>query len=235
MYQNCYINVIIAHSDCFALLGAQAILQEHHDISVSACAADFADLSTSAITLHPHVIILDSDLPGLTSPECLEALMQQTHALAVLNEHHLHGGHYYYYFNRTVQGIVCRQQPGHVLIEAIRTVYAGNYYYGPLAKKFFAAYPVAGKAGSPLLKPKEMQVLEHLAHGKTTDEIAALLFSSPDTIKSIRTNLLAKTGTCSATQLVYFAVKNHLIPCIGLMLPWLAATVCDIIDLAFAA
>ena len=74
MAQNCYINIIIAHSDCFALRGVQAILQEHPGITVSACAADFTDLSTSAITLHPHIIILDSGLPGLTSPTASKPL-----------------------------------------------------------------------------------------------------------------------------------------------------------------
>ncbi len=62
-----------------------------------------------------------------------------------------------------------------------------------------------------LLSKRELEVLDQICMGLTTDEIAEKLFLSPKTVKGYRTNILTKTGCNNTASLVMYSIKNKLV------------------------
>src|SRR5437588_474349 len=71
--------------------------------------------------------------------------------------------------------------------------------------------PLATRPLHDRLTPRERQVLELLAEGKATKEVAALLTMSVKTAETHRSNILHKLGLHSVTQLVLYAVRNNIV------------------------
>jgi DNA-binding CsgD family transcriptional regulator len=69
-----------------------------------------------------------------------------------------------------------------------------------------ASVPVAG------LSARELQVLQLVAAGRTNQEIATVLFRSPNTVANHVRNILGKTQTSNRTQASAFAVLHNLLP-----------------------
>jgi DNA-binding CsgD family transcriptional regulator len=61
------------------------------------------------------------------------------------------------------------------------------------------------------LTPRELEIVQHLAGGKTSKEVSALLGISVKTIETHRTNIMRKLNFHSVSQLVMYAVRNNLL------------------------
>ena len=102
------------------------------------------------------------------------------------------------------------------LLTAIRQVATGRSYVPPsLAATLVTAFRDTGRptAPSPLiaLTPRERQVLDLVASGRTTEQIGALLGISPHTVHRHRSAVMRKLGFHDRVELVRFAVANDLV------------------------
>ena len=70
---------------------------------------------------------------------------------------------------------------------------------------------VLAKVGRNRLTPREQEIVQYLAEGKTSKEVSALLGISVKTTETHRSNIMRKLNFHSVSQLVMYAVRNNLL------------------------
>jgi two-component system, NarL family, response regulator NreC len=111
-----------------------------------------------------------------------------------------------------VKGYVLKSQVANDLVLAIRQVLRGDVYLSPgIASAVMAAYRTRSDRPANPLTSRERQVLQLIAEGKSTKEIASLLGVSVKTAESHRSRLMQKLDIHETASLVRYAVKRGLV------------------------
>jgi DNA-binding NarL/FixJ family response regulator len=115
-------------------------------------------------------------------------------------------------------GFLLKQSSSHALSEAIREVEKGNTFFGPsISKRLQDPHrklpdrTARLKKGSPLLSPREMEVLQLVAEGKANKEAAAELGISIKTVEKHRQHLMAKLNIHDTAGLTRYAISAGII------------------------
>jgi DNA-binding NarL/FixJ family response regulator len=182
---------------------------------VVAEAADGEAALASLQELRPPIAILDLDMPkrsGLEVARSVRELDLPTNIIILT----LHKDEFF--FNEAmdagVLGYVLKDSAINDILESIQAVAAGKYYISPLISGFLvtrASRQAELRATTPSLErltPAERNILRLIALGKTTTEIAALLFISAKTVENHRTNISQKLGLHGTHSLVKFALAS---------------------------
>lgn len=105
---------------------------------------------------------------------------------------------------REVNGIIYKSGDGGEIIAAIKEILKGNTYYCEPVKK------VLKQATDSTIHPsaRELEVLHHIAQGKTSREIAAAMFVTDNTIEAHRKSLFAKIGAVNVADLIVKAIDK---------------------------
>lgn len=105
---------------------------------------------------------------------------------------------------REVNGIIYKSGDGGEIIAAIKEILKGNTYYCESVKK------ILKQATDSSIHPtaRELEVLHHIAQGKTSREIAAAMFVSDNTIEAHRKSLFAKIGAVNVADLIVKAIEK---------------------------
>jgi DNA-binding NarL/FixJ family response regulator len=111
-----------------------------------------------------------------------------------------------------VKGYVLKTQAAADLVQAIRDVSQGRLYLSPQVSGALAA-ALVNKSDSQEdpLSPRERQVLQLIAEGQTTKEIASLLGISVKTAESHRSRIMDKLGIHEIAGLVRYAIRRGLV------------------------
>jgi len=192
-----------------ALLGAQA------DIEVVGDAANGREALSLARRVHPDVVIMDIAMPELNGIETT-LLMHETcpEAKVLILSMHSTTEHIFRALQSGVRGYLLKDSAGAEVVSAIRAVHSGGRY---LSQKITASvvddYIAERHRVSPLetLNVRERQILQLVAEGKSSAEVAAMLFLSPKTVDTYRSRVMHKLGISDLPSLVKFAIQNGLI------------------------
>ncbi len=204
------IRIILADDQAMVRQGIKLLLERKaEDIHVLAEAADGREAVRLARKLQPDIAVLDLAMPLLNGLDAAREIrhnvpLTKTILLTVHAEDRrvleaLRGG---------VSGYVLKTQPPEELAHAIREVARGGIYLSPAVSQtvvdaFLAAeQSPAGRLPSERLTPRERQVLQLVAEGKTTKEIATILGVSIKTSETHRTRVMNKLGIHTAAGLV---------------------------------
>jgi DNA-binding NarL/FixJ family response regulator len=159
---------------------------------------------------HPDIVLVDLSLKTVSGLELIKSMHMLIPALPVLvvsmhdetvyAERALRSG---------ARGYVMKQEPGDVLVVAIREVLKGNYYLSePMHTQLMDRF-VTGNPGSvPLinsLTPSEFEVLHLIGAGHSSREIAKLLSRSIKTIEVHRANIRGKLQLRDGADLIRYA------------------------------
>lgn len=160
----------------------------------------------------PDIVLIDLSLKGLSGFELLKKLNARFPALRMLvvsmYDETL-------YAERTLRagarGYVMKQEPGDVLLAAIRTILAGNIHLSESMRAGLLDRIVSGNTESELplnrLTPSEFEVLHLIGIGRGSKEIAALLNRSIKTVETHRANIRNKLGLKDGAELIRFATQ----------------------------
>lgn len=108
-------------------------------------------------------------------------------------------------------GFVAKDARLETLVQAIRSVAAGNLYLAADLARVLAAGEEAGRLPHELLSPREAEVFMLIAHGRTTTEIAAAMYLDQRTVSTYRRRILDKMGLERNSDVVAYAMKHGLL------------------------
>jgi DNA-binding NarL/FixJ family response regulator len=162
----------------------------------------------------PDVAVLDIAMPGLNGIEAAAVLKQRCPATrVVILSMHADSEHVHRALAAGATGYVLKGGATGEIVTAVRAVHGGRQYLSPALA---AAAAPAGAAGarSPLdsLSARERQVLQLVAEGHSSAEIARIVHLSPKSIDTYRSRLMRKLAVADLPALVKFAVQHGLTP-----------------------
>jgi DNA-binding NarL/FixJ family response regulator len=189
------------------------LLLEREGFEVVGEAADGLDAIELAKRLHPDVIVLDIVMPNLNGVACIGEIRKiSPHTKIVLLTMHAEEHQVLEALRAGAKGCVLKSQASEHLLHALREVLNGGVYLSPsVSGAMVHAY--VEKNGFPYdpLSNRERQVLQLVAEGKTTKEVAVILGVAVKTAESHRTRLMEKLDIHSVAGLVRYAVRHGVI------------------------
>jgi DNA-binding NarL/FixJ family response regulator len=198
--------------------GLRKILEERRDWHVVAEAGNGRDAVREATTLNPDLAILDIGMPLLNGIEATRQIVRRAPGVRVLILS-MHSDQAY--VTQAVQagarGYLLKESAGAELLEAIAAVAAGKSYFSPaVAQVVFDDYvKTLSEKGitDPYdsLSEREREVLQLVAEGRSSKEIAELLSISPATVETHRAHLLQKLRLHNTVEVVRYATRRGIV------------------------
>lgn len=168
--------------------------------------------------LNPDVIVLDVSMPelnGIETARRLSTILPSAKIVFVTQQ--LDPAYVHAAFAAGAMGYVAKQSAAKDLVEAIRLALSDRYYVTPLVNQdgVAGAGPHAKKNPAEMfgaeLTPRQREVLQLVAEGKSTKEISADLNISVKTVEFHRNNLMDELGVRSIAELTRYAVSRGII------------------------
>ena len=177
---------------------------------------DSNGLLAAAEKLSPDVIVADISMPLLNGIEAAKQIKKaQPDIKIVFLTMHPDVTYAASAFEAGASGYVLKHSAPSELITAINSVLAGQQYVTPLIAKELMEFNRDGshdrKEGLSRLTPRQREVLQLLAEGRSAKEIAAILNISSRTVEFHKYKMMEELGAKTATELVRFAVKHGVI------------------------
>jgi len=183
------------------------------EFQVVAEAADGQEAIQLVRRHEPDVAVLDVSMPGLNGVDgTREVLRTSPRTRVVVLTMHRETPYVVGALAAGARGYVLKSQPVSDVVQALREVGSGGVYVPPEYVKVLVDMHHDGvdRVVQPL-SARERQVLQLVAEGKTTKEIAYTLGISFKTAESHRTRIMAKLGIHETAGLVRYAIRNRLI------------------------
>lgn len=206
------LRILIADDHAVVRQGLRALL-ERLGFDVVAEAADGREAIRRAQALQPDVAILDLAMPLLNGLGAAREIARIAPRMkTILLTVHTEDQYVLEALQAGVRGYVLKSQATQDLVQAIQEVMRGAIYLSPgISEAVVQAYLTKTDVPGDPLSPREREVLQLIAEGKTTKEIAATLGVSVKTIESHRARLMEKLHIRHTAGLVRYAIRRGLI------------------------
>ncbi len=211
------ITLILADDHDVVRLGLRRLLEAETDLNVIGEASDGLQVLPMVERLRPDILVLDLVMPGLNGLEVVRQVKKRvpkTHVIVL--SMHANEAYVFEALRNGAVAYVLKGSNGSELVQAIRSVLAGQRYLSPpLSERAIQTY-IEKAEGVALdtydrLTSREREVLQLAAEGHANAEIAERLFISRRTVETHRANLFQKLGLRSQTDLVRFALRRGII------------------------
>ena len=208
--------VLLADDHNIVRSGLRRLLDAEPDIEVVAEASDGREAVELAAQQSVDVVVMDLAMPNLNGVEATRQILAQSLArkIIVLSMHSDRR-----FVARALQagasGYLLKDCAAEELVSAIRSVVAGCTYLSPPIRDMVVEDYVSGLAEDDssalaVLTPRQREVLQLLAEGKSTKEIASELYVSPKTVETHRHHIMRSLGVDSLAELVKYAIHEGL-------------------------
>jgi DNA-binding NarL/FixJ family response regulator len=216
------IRILLADASRLTTLGITQVLEKEADMEIVAVAIDGEDAVAKASELEPDILIIEAELPRLSGIQAAQRVRREQPHIGVLiltgddQEQTL--------FDAIRAGAAAYLhkdcEPGE-LTDSIRRVRAGQFIINEkifsrpaVASRVLAEFrelSVYGPGSSHVfapLSPREVQILDNIAQGKTNKEVAYALAISEQTVKNHMSSILRKLSVNDRTQAVVYAIRQ---------------------------
>lgn len=213
------INVFLADDHAVVRDGLRALLEGEHDIRVVGGATNGRETVRQVKKLSPDVVVMDIAMPEMNGIEATARICDAHPSIRVIIlSMHDSTEHIFQALKAGAKGYLLKESAGSEVITAVRTVYSDRRYLSQrIEEKLvedYVQYREESPTKSPLekLSPREREILQLVVEGKSSSEIAAVLFLSPKTVETYRSRLMQKLSVKDLPALVKFAIQHGLTP-----------------------
>lgn len=208
--------IFLADDHALMLEGLTRLLAK--DFEVVGTATTGRQLLEEIERAHPDVVLLDVGMPEMNGIEAARRLSKSHPEIKIvfvsqrLDPAYLHAA-----FNAGAKGYVAKQSAAEELVRAIRMALRDRYYVTPLATHDRFQRPLGGPSSNPAsmfaveLTPRQREVLQLVAEGKSTKEISAALKISIKTVEFHRNSLMDELGMRTTAELTRYALSRGIV------------------------
>jgi len=188
------------------------VLLEQAGMVVIGEASDGPEALRLAHTHRPEVAILDIAMPHLNGLETARRLREAVpHTKIILLTMHTEAPYVLEALQAGTVGYVLKTQAAVDIVQAIHEAMQGALYLSPrVANAVVQAYLTGSSLPPDPLTSREREILQRIAEGQTTKEIAAHLSLSVKTVESHRINFMRKLDIHETATLVRYAIRRGL-------------------------
>jgi DNA-binding NarL/FixJ family response regulator len=163
--------------------------------------------------LKPHVVLMEISLPVMDGLDATRMILGRFPEVKVIILSMLEREEFIsQMLEAGVSGYLSKDINSEDLFSALKSVYKGDTYLSPsVSRKVIDGYLKAERKGAKDLSKREKEIVKLLAQGKSKREIGDLLYISPRTVDTHRTNILKKLNLKNTPDLVRYAIQRGLV------------------------
>jgi len=210
------VRILLADDHQMVREGVRALIEALDGYEVVGEAGNGRTAVSLAAELKPDVLVIDVGMPDLNGIDATKQVTESTPGVKVVALSMLSDGRYVRrMFQAGASGYLLKESAFEELRSAIDQVLKGKTYVSPAVGQVVIDDYVRDEraSGSELfqsLTPREREVLQLMAEGRSTKEIASDLFVSVKTIETHRQHIMQKLKTNSIADLTKFAIREGL-------------------------
>jgi DNA-binding NarL/FixJ family response regulator len=211
------IRVLLAEDHALVRAGIRALLQQLAEIEIVAEAGDGHTALRLIEQWQPDVVLLDIDMAGLNGLEIMARVGQiLPQVRVIILSMHANEEYVWQALRSGAAGYLLKDSGTAELELAVRAVTRGETYLSPGVSKFVVDGYIkrVGGAFDPAaaLTPRQREILQLIATGHSTKEIAQALGISVKTVETHRTQLMERIGIHDIAGLVRYAIRVGIVP-----------------------
>ena len=199
--------------------GLCALLQEQPGWEIAAEASDGREAVEKAKKVKPDVTVLDIGMPGLNGLEAARQIMKDvTNTKILILTMHDSDSLIREVLNAGARGYVLKSDAGSDLVTAVDALRRNKTFFTPkVAQMVLDGYlkkdikPEEAELPGSRLTPRQREIVQLLAEGKSSKEVAVALSLSVKTAETHRANIMRRLNCHSVSELVRYAIRNKII------------------------
>jgi len=214
------LRILLADDHEIVRRGLCALLRAQPDWDVCGEASNGREAVEKAMQLQPEVVILDVGMPSLNGLEATRQILKANQQVKILILT-LHDSDQVVQevLNAGARGFILKSDAARDLVAAVDALRRGKIYFTPkVASMVLDGYlrpdKRTGSSETPTrnrLTPREREIVQLLAEGKSSKEVAVVLGLSVKTAETHRSNIMRKLELHSVSDLVLYAVRNNIV------------------------
>ncbi len=208
-------SIILAEDHALVRQGIRKIIEDIDDLKVVEEVGDGLKLLETLKNVSANMVILDISMPGLPGILATREVKQASpHTKVLILTMHKKKEYLNDALAAGADGYLLKEDAAKELLLAIEAIRQGGIYVSPLlsgelASLFVQAHrQVPSRKVPETLTPREIEILRLIAEGKSSKEIAQLLFLSFRTIQNHRTKIMRKLNLRKSADLVKYAIQK---------------------------
>lgn len=206
------IRILLADDHLVVRQGLKALLEQRGFIVVGE-ASDGQEAIRLCRELTPEVAVFDLGMPFVNGIDAAREVLREFPKMKViLLTMYTEESYVLDALQAGITGYVVKSEAAIDLVNALQDVCQGSTYLSSkISRAIVQAYLQRGQGSADPLTPRERQVLQLIAEGKTTREIAGFLGVSVKTAEAHRSKIMNKVGTHGTAGLVRYAIRRGLV------------------------
>jgi DNA-binding NarL/FixJ family response regulator len=212
------LRILVADDHEVVRRGLCALLQSRPDWEVCGEASDGREAVEKTLDLKPEIVILDIGMPNLSGLEATRQIVRASPQIKVLILT-LHDSDQIVteVLGAGARGFLLKSDAARDLVAAVEALRRGKTYFtSKVAAMVLEGYLKGGSvapapSGRDRLTPREREIVQLLAEGNSTKQVATMLGVSVKTAETHRSNVMRKLQLHSVSELVLYAVRNNLV------------------------
>lgn len=212
------IRILLADDHRVLRAGLRLLLERQPGFEVVAEASDGREAIELAKAHSPQIVLLDIGMPNLNGIEAARQISaRQPEIGIIILSMHADESYLLRALKSGAKGYLLKDAGEDDVVQAIHAVNEGKAFFSPAISKLLVEDYVRQLQQQgledtyDLLTPREREIAQMLAEGKSSKDIAAMLFLSPYTVDTHRKTILQKLNVHSIPELMLYSMRKGII------------------------